>query len=737
MRAFRGSWVAVVVLGASCAGRCGGGGGDPELPGITKVDRGLQERLRAAAGGGAQRYVNRLALEGSPYLLQHAHNPVNWFPWGDDALERARREDRPVFLSIGYATCHWCHVMEEESFQDQEVAALINARFIPVKVDREERPDLDERFMQAVLALSGSGGWPMTLVLTPGGEPFFAATYVPARDGDRGARRGLLSVLRELADRYATRREQVLETARQTSERLRAATQPAPPGDLPGPDAIRAAAVGLARRFDVEHGGFGRAPKFPMPGALELLLRYHRRTGDERALAMVAFTLEQMANGGIRDQLGGGFHRYSTDERWVVPHFEKMLYDNALLAAVYLDASQAAGRARLAEVAKDTLEYLDRELSVEGGGFASATDADSKVPGGEKVEEGRYFTWTREEVVEALGEERGAAIATYFGVEGPGRSVLHVAAPPPEELRDTVDQARAELLQARRRRPAPARDDQVVAAWNGLAISAFARGAEVLAEPRYARRAAAAADFLSRHLRGHRTWRAGTARGPATLDDLAFVAQGMLDLFEATQEPRWLNEAVAIHQDLEARFLDPATGAFFFTPEGRRVIDEDGVEPSGNAIAIRNLRRLGELTGNARWREEAVRALRAMSAAIQRGHSAEWLVGALEAERDEPAEIVLVAPAGGSAAPFQEVLARTYLPNRTLLVATEGAELERLEAVAPLLKSKRAQRGATTAYVCRHSVCERPTGDVKVFEKQLAGVAPLYPDKTPEPLPGP
>ncbi|HYV45211.1 MAG TPA: thioredoxin domain-containing protein [Myxococcaceae bacterium] len=663
-------------------------------------------------------------FEASPYLRQHAHNPVDWSPWGEAALARARRDGRPVFLSIGYATCHWCHVMEAESFEDEEVAALINARFVPVKVDREERPDLDDHYLKAVMALSGGGGWPMTLVLTPDGEPFFAATYLPARDGDRGARRGLISVLRELSELYATHRDRALELAKQTSARVRALSRPSPPGDLPGPEAIHAAVAAMARRFDPEHGGFGGAPKFPMPGGLELLLRYHHRTGDERALGMVAFTLERMANGGIRDQLGGGFHRYSTDERWEVPHFEQMLYDNAQLAAVYLDAAQATGRARFAEVAREVLEYLDREMAVEGGGFASATDADSRVPGSDRTEEGRYFTWTREE----LGSEE---LAGYFGVEGPGRRVLHVAAAPPEELRATVEEARARLLEIRRRRPPPARDDQVVAAWNGLAISAFARGAEVLSEPRYAQRAAKAADFLLREVRGHRTWRAGEARSAATLDDLAFVAQGLLDLFEATQERRWLSEAIALHRDLEAHFIDPASGAFRFTRDGEQVLDEDGVEPSGNAVAIRNLIRLAELTEDEHWRTQAMNALRGTSAALQRGVAAEWLLGSLDAALDAPPEIVVVAPRGGSTAAFESVLAKTFVPNRTVLLTTEGAA-----PISPLAEGKIAQRGQTTAYVCRHRVCDRPATDPAVFQQQLSEPEPLFTDHSPEPLPG-
>jgi len=655
------------------------------------------------------RHANRLVFEASPYLRQHAHNPVDWSPWGEAALARARRQGRPVFLSIGYATCHWCHVMEAESFEDEEVAALINARFVPVKVDREERPDLDDHYLKAVMALSGGGGWPMTLVITPDGEPFFAATYVP--------RERLLAVLRELSDLYATRRERALELAKQTSARVRALSRPSPPGDVPGPEAIHAAVAAMALRFDAEHGGFGGAPKFPMPGALELLLRYHHRTGDERALGMVAFTLERMANGGIRDQLGGGFHRYSTDERWEVPHFEQMLYDNAQLATLYLDAAQATGRARFAEVAREALEYVDRELTVEGGGFAAATDADS----GERLGEGRYFTWTREEIAGALGSE---ALAAYFGVEGPGRRVLHVAAPPPEALRAAVDQARARLLEVRRRRPPPARDDQVVAAWNGLAITAFARGAEVLSEPRYAQRAAKAADFLLREVRGHRTWRAGEAGSAATLDDLAFVAQGLLDLFEATQERRWLNEAIAIHRDLEAHFIDPASGAFHFTRDGEQVLDEDGVEPSGNAVAIRNLLRLAELTEDEHWRAQATSALRGMSAALRRGVAAEWLLGSLEAALDAPPEIVVVTPKGGSTAAFQSVLARTFVPNRSVLFTSEGAQ------------GRVAQRGLTTAYVCHHRVCDRPTTDLEVFRQQISEAEPLFPDRSPEPLPG-
>ncbi|MBI2375704.1 MAG: thioredoxin domain-containing protein [Deltaproteobacteria bacterium] len=721
---------------------------------------GYRPRTRYLLENGSPRFTNRLFLESSPYLLQHAHNPVSWYPWGNEAFEAAKRLGRPVLLSIGYSTCHWCHVMEEESFEDEEIARYLNEHYVAIKVDREELPDVDSLYMTAVQLLTGRGGWPMTVVLTPDREPFFAGTYFPARDGDRGARKGFLSILRELQVAYRSQPDQVVATARQVTARLQAAAQPQRPGDLPGPAAIQRAVAGFAERFDPDHGGFGDAPKFPTPSILELLARYDRRTGDPQARRMVERTLEEMAAGGIYDQLGGGFHRYSTDARWLVPHFEKMLYDNAQLVMVYLEGYQLTGRADFARVARETLDYVRREMTDPTGGFYSATDADSPVPGKDHAEEGWFFTWTAAELRAALGESSARAFGAYHGVTErgnfEGRNILHVPAPIEEvarslgrgreELAATLRAARETLYEVRRGRPPPLRDDKLIAAWNGLMISAFARGALALQEPGYATSAVAAAELiLSRMKEGdtlRRTWKDGRARHAGTLDDYAFVAQGFLDLHEATHDPRWLREAIALHETLSARFWDGVNGGFFFTPDGhegllaREKPDYDGAEPSGNSVAILNLLRLEELTTEGHYRSAAERSLRAFSGSLLRGGGGTpRMLCALDYYLDRPVEIVIVSPAPGAAAELESVLHRTFVPNRIFVRATEGADLELQARLIPLLAEKRVLKGKATAYVCRGRYCELPTAAPEVFARQLARVEPLMPDASPAPLP--
>ncbi len=749
--------------------------GDPALPGVTLVSDGVVTRLRAALAAkgpghtprtrhltpeGGPRFTNRLIAETSPYLLQHAHNPVNWFPWGDAAFERARRDNRPVLLSVGYSTCHWCHVMERESFEDLEIARFINEHFVAIKVDREERPDVDAVYMNAVHLLGSRGGWPMTVVLTPQRQPFFAGTYFPARDGDRGAHKGLLTILGELADLYRTDPERVVATARRVTGRLQAEAAPARPGDLAGPDAIRAAVVNLARRFDPVNGGFGGAPKFPTPSNLALVARYFHRTQDPQALTILARTLEKMAAGGIYDHVGGGFHRYATDAAWGVPHFEKMLYDNAQLAVAYLDGYQLTGRADFAGVARETLDYVAREMTDATGGFHSATDADSPAPGGDEPEEGRFFTWTPAELRAALDPEAARAFAAYYGVTErgnlDGRSVLHVGAPlasvaatlgvTPAQLDATLGAARATLFDVRARRPPPLRDDKIIAAWNGLMISAFARGAAVLGEPRYLERATAAAEHvIGRMLDGDllaRTWNDGRTRSAGVLDDYAFVAQGLLDLYEAGHDVRWLREAITLQAAMDRRFLDAANGGYFSTPAGdagvltREKPDYDGAEPSGNAVALLNLLRLEEFTGDDAYRQAAERGLRAFSRSLTRGGGVSLMLCALDYLLDRPLEVVIVSVAPGAGAALDAALRTSYLPNRIVVQATEGEDLARQAALVPLVADKRVLSGRATAFVCRGRVCEQPTGDPGQLAAQLAKTEPLF-EVAPAPLPAP
>jgi uncharacterized protein YyaL (SSP411 family) len=758
--------------------------GDPELPGLGPPSKAMENHLAAALHqkgpayrprtrhllpGGQPRFTNRLILETSPYLLQHAHNPVNWYRWGDEPFERARKEGKPVLVSVGYSTCHWCHVMERESFEDEEIAAYLNTHFVCIKVDREERPDVDELYMGAVQLITGRGGWPMTVVMTPDRRPFFAGTYFPPRDGGPRGGTGFLTVLREIISVHKGKPERIRELATRVTERLQAVAAAGRPGDLPGPPAIRSAAQELAEAFDPVHGGFGGAPKFPTPPTLMLLARYHRRTGDPQALRMLVLTLTRMARGGIRDQIGGGFHRYATDRAWQVPHFEKMLYDNAQLAVVYLEAHQLTGRADLATVAREILDELDQGMSHPDGGFFSAFDADSPVPGGApaadggghaREHEGWFYTWTPAELAAVLDAEHAAAVTTFFGVTPAGnfegRNILHVAMSPelaaaklgttPAALERTLAEARGQLAAARARRPPPLRDDKVIASWNGLALSAFARGAMVLGEPRYAARAVRAADFMLQRMRTkdgllHRTYREGQARNPGILDDHAFVAQGLLDLFEATHEPRWLSAAVDLHELLARRFLDRQHGGFFLTALGdeklltRSKPQNDGAEPSGNSVAMLNLLRLAELSGKPAHRQEAERGLRALATAMKSGSSAALLLSALDFYLDTPLEIALVAPVGGSAAALEQVVHRAFVPNRVLLVTSEGAALGGLAPQVPLLEGKVAQGGRPTAYVCREQRCELPTTDPVVLARQLARVTPLFATGAPAPLP--
>jgi uncharacterized protein len=710
------------------------------LPGADPFPAPLARQLSAAADAAARgaprtrhladsrpRFTNRLALERSPYLLQHAHNPVSWYPWGDEAFETARRTGRPVFLSVGYSTCHWCHVMEEESFEDLEIARVLNSRYVPIKVDREERPDVDAVYMTAVQLLTGGGGWPMSVWLTPDREPFFGGTYFPPRNGARGAGRGFLEVLEELAQLWERDHLRVAAATGSLTEAVRTALGSAgDPADAPpGAGPIARAVEQVAASFDERHGGLRRAPKFPSNLPVRLLLRHHRRTGDDRSLRMAVLTLEKMAAGGIHDQLGGGFHRYSTDAEWLVPHFEKMLYDNALLAVAYAEAFQVTGRRDLARVARQTLDYLLRDLASPEGGLCSATDADSEG------EEGRFFTWTAPELEAALGADAPAFMA-FHGASAGGnfesRNILWI--PSPDEDRwEAFAPQRARLLELRGRRVPPLRDEKVLAGWNGLAISALAVGGRILAEPRHVAAAERAADFVLGRMvkegRLQRVWRAGQTGVPAFLDDHAFLAQGLLDLFEATFEPRWLTAALDLSERLEQLFGDPDRGGWFTTATDheRLLVREkpthDGAEPSGASVAALNALRLETFTGDPRWRARAEGALRVHRRTLEEQPLAlAEMLSALDAATDVAREVVLVWPPDGPAPEgFLEVLRRTYLPNRALAGAPEGAGLERLGAVAPIAAGKVALGGKPTAYVCLRGACQLPA----ISPDKLAG----------------
>ena len=722
------------------------------LPGAPPVAEETAARLRAAleAKGPAYRprtehlregkpeYTNRLILETSPYLLQHAHNPVSWYGWGDEAFEDARRLDRPVMISIGYSTCHWCHVMERESFEDVEIARYLNEHFICIKVDREERPDVDAIYMSAVQALSGAGGWPLNVFLTPEREPFFGGTYFPPRDGDRGARRGFLSLIGELADVYRRDRPRVTGAARDLTRVVRellAEGAPTSPEGLALPTSapILSAVDAYKRAFDPVEGGTRRAPKFPSQLPVRLLLRAHRRANDAVALHMATLTLEKMAGGGMYDQLGGGFHRYSTDARWLVPHFEKMLYDNALLAVAYAEAHQATGRADFARVTREVLDYVLREMTSPDGAFYSATDADSEG------DEGKFFVWSLAEIREVLGPEADR-FARYYGVTErgnfEGHNILNAAAPDEAE-HAALRAAREKLYEVRARRIPPLRDEKILAAWNGLMISGMAVGARVLGEPRYAQAAARAAEFvLGRMREGGRLRRSyidGRAQHNAYLDDYAFLTQGLIDLHEATFDVRWLREALALAGQVDAHYADRERGGWFMTSDdhekllAREKPAYDGAEPSGNSVQLLNTLRLGELTTDDRFRVAAERALQAFAPQlIERPLALSEMLLALDFWTDTPREVVIVWPEGGSGAgPLLDVLRKTFLPSKVLAGGSEGAAIEELARVAPIAEGKGALGGKPTAYVCEKGLCQAPTGDPATLAEQLKQVKPL------------
>jgi hypothetical protein len=665
--------------------------------------------------------ANRLIRESSPYLRQHAHNPVDWYPWGPDALERARRENKPILLSIGYSACHWCHVMERESFEDEATARVMNEHFVNIKVDREERPDLDHIYMTAVQALTGRGGWPLTVFLTPAGEPFYGGTYFPPED--RHGMPGFRRVLHAIAQAY---REKPAEVQRSAAQLLAAlhAEQGLRGAALPDATLVLDAADAIARAYDPRDGGFGPAPKFPNPPALELFLRAYRQSGESRFLEMVTHTLTRMARGGIYDQLGGGFHRYSVDAHWLVPHFEKMLYDNAQLVPLYLAAYQLTGDLAFATIARETLDYLLREMRDPAGGFYSTQDADSEG------EEGKFFLWDRAEVQEILGEETAEIVCRYWDISDAGnfehRNILHVTLDVAQlgalfkrdvgELRLLLGEARAKLFAVRARRVKPARDEKILTAWNGLAISAFAKAAELFDEEADRRAALDAVAFVQTHLqRGDRllsTYAEGSGRLNAHLDDYAFFVAALLDVFETFQDPSHLEQAILLAEAMLRHFWDAEHGGFFFTSDDHEALivrskpSFDGSIPAGNAVAVRNLLRLHCYTGNAVYLDRAEATLRLFAEPMrQQPFGFATLLGALDFHTQRPYEIAVVAPPGTpETGLLLEQIRRVYLPNRTLRVFDSASTAAR----PPWLAGKGLLDGHPTVYVCHNMTCSLP-----------------------------
>ena len=668
------------------------------------------------------RTPNHLASEKSPYLQEHVFNPVDWYPWSDEAKRKAKNDGKPILLSIGYSTCHWCHVMRRESFEDEKTAAFINKHFIPIKVDREERPEVDAYYMGAVQAMTGSGGWPLTVFLTPDLKPFYGGTYYPPEP--RYGMPSFTQVLEFAANLWRDKRAEVKED----SERVLKSVQPEAEAAGDMKSVLDEAYAALMSSYDELHGGFGRAPKFPVPGTLSFLLRYHYRTGKGLALKAVLKTLDEMMAGGIRDHVGGGFHRYSTDRVWLVPHFEKMLYDNAQLAKLYVEAYQLTKDEGYARVARDALGWITSEMKDAGGGFYSAQDADTSEG------EGVYYTWTPEEVEEALGRREGPVFSKFYGVTRngnfEGRSLLRLEAGSSftAEEAEAMAKDRSALYSRRVRRPKPFTDTKVMTSWNGLAISALAFSGAVLGDKELRGQAEEAADFVLKTNRdGDRLLRryvGGEADLEGTLEDYAFFVQGLMDLFESTSEARWLTEAVRLTDTMIVDLGDGEGGGFYFTREAEPArLKEiyDGAMPSGNSVAALNLVRLAELTGSERYRDAAERAVEAFGPALRREPSAHTtLLEAADLLLNGSREIVITAPTEGQAEEMKSEVFRSYAPDAVVLAATPRSVRE-LSKLSTLLEGREPGPRAR-AYVCRHFACMLPADSVTALREQLGPV---------------
>ncbi|MGE5302152.1 MAG: thioredoxin domain-containing protein [Alphaproteobacteria bacterium] len=668
-------------------------------------------------------HTNRLIHETSPYLLQHAHNPVDWYPWGEEAINRARRENKPVLLSIGYSACHWCHVMERESFENENIAALMNDLFVNIKVDREERPDLDEIYMNAVQMLTGRGGWPMTVFLTPDGKPFYGGTYFPPED--RHGMPGFPKILVAVANAYRDRPHDVEKSVAQIVAALKRMSQSSASTGSLTPGIIGESTQQISRAYDSDHGGFGQAPKFPNAGVYELFLRQYYHSKDARYVEMVTHTLRQMASGGIYDHLGGGFHRYSVDEKWLVPHFEKMLYDNAQLVRIYAQAYCVTGDVFFKRVVEETVDYLLREMGHSEGGFYSTQDADSEG------EEGKYFVWTQDELNRILGVETGEIFGRIYGVTDfgnfEGSNILHpvltvdqaakLFRKEPNEIAALVRDGKRRLFAEREKRPKPLRDDKILTSWNGLALSGLADAIKILPRSDYIEAAQrTVAFFYTKMFRDNlllHTYRLGEGKIVAYLDDYAFLGLGLLALYEAIFDRSHIERAEGLASILIREFWDDADGAFFFTGKSHEQLISrakpayDGSIPSGNAGAAQFLLRLYYFTGRADYLIRAERVLRCYYDAMQnQPFGFAHMLCALDLFLNKPKEIVVIGhQSDPETVEFITKIHHLYLPNKILqLVSPEQS----LEKISPLLAGKKQIDGGPTAYVCDNSTCSAP-----------------------------
>ena len=691
----------------------------------------------AGSSGESGRKPNRLINEQSPYLRQHAYNPVDWYPWGSEALARARKENKPILLSIGYSACHWCHVMERESFENESIARLMNANFVAIKVDREERPDLDHIYMDAVQLLTGRGGWPLTMFLTPDGKPFYGGTYFPPVD--RHGLPGFPRLLASIANAYYNQPNDVQQNVERLSKAIGSIGEFTAPDDEPKADIALIGARELGRHYDSAHGGIGGAPKFPNTFVFALFLRMYDAGGDINFADMVRDTLTKMARGGIYDQIGGGFHRYSVDERWLVPHFEKMLYDNALLARLYTDAARALNQPGLIDTAQEILDYVLREMTSPDGGFYASQDADSEG------EEGKFFVWTPAEVRAVLGSELAGIAARYFDVteEGnfEGKNILHRTITLAEtanyfhqtedELAAAIADIKAKLFAAREKRIKPGRDEKILAAWNGMMVSAFAEGYRAIGDERYLQAAERAIAFVMERLWDgralKRSFKDEVARFNAYLEDYALIANAMIDTYEASLDPRYLAYARQMADVILDRFVDHANGGFFFTSIDHEALITrtkaafDGSTPSGNSAAVMALLRLGDYTGDERYANEAAKALKLFGGLMEKQPFAfAHMLEAADRYHRGAVEIVMVGDrASAELREWTERLGLTYIPNRTLFMVDPKAP-----DAAPLPEAAQGKGqvgGRLTAYVCRKRTCSAPVTTFDALEAELHG----------------
>jgi uncharacterized protein YyaL (SSP411 family) len=672
---------------------------------------------------------NRLADVKSPYLLQHSENPVDWFPWGPEAFEKAKREDKPIFLSIGYSTCHWCHVMAHESFEDMKVADLMNDAFVSIKVDREERPDIDSVYMKVCQIMTGSGGWPLTIVMTPDKKPFFAATYIPRKS--QFGRMGMLDLVPRIKSLWESRKSELLSSADQVIGALEDVTKDQPGEDL-DVSTLKNGYEGLLRTFDEDHGGFRTAPKFPTPHNLMFLLRYWKRTGEEKALEMVEKTLQSMRLGGVYDHVGFGFHRYSTDPRWFLPHFEKMLYDQAMLAMAYTEACQATGNEEYGKTAHEIFTYVLRDMTSPECGFYSAEDADSEG------EEGKFYLWSQKEIKEVLTEEEADLALEIFGTEKDGNfreeasgrktgtNILHLKTRVPLGQAEKLEIIRKKLFDHREKRIHPHKDDKILTDWNGLMIAALAKGAQILGKDEYSKAATNAADFILKNMVTpdgtllHR-YREGEAAIQAHVDDYSFLIWGFLELYEATFDVDHLKKAVELNEELLRRFWDEDNGGLYTAVENaedlivRSKEYYDGAIPSGNSVEMLNLIRLARMTADPELEQEAARLSRAFSSHVESVPSAHTLfLTALDFAIGPSKEVVVVGELKAEdTIEMVRAIRSNFVPNKVVVFRPSGQKSAEIDRITGFTESHMSIDGNATTYVCTYNSCKAPTTDIE------------------------